>query len=113
MVTITAIIRVRQGAEAAMRQALLEVAAHVEAHEPRTVSFFVSQDSGDSTLFTTYERFVDRAAMDTHNGSAIVARFFAIANPLLEGKVMLVTADEISAKADGGASSVNGGRGLL
>ncbi|MFC2254397.1 putative quinol monooxygenase [Labrys portucalensis] len=113
MVTITAIIRVRKGSEAAMRQALLEVAAHVEAHEPRTVSFFVSQDSSDPALFTTYERFVDRAAMDTHNGSPAVARFFAIANPLLEGKVMLVTADEISAKTCSEANGVNGGPGLL
>lgn len=113
MVTITAIIRVRRGSEAAMRQALLEVAAHVEAHEPRTVSFFVSQDSSDPALFTTYERFVDRAAMDTHNGSAVVARFFATADPLLEGKVTLVIADEISAKACGGASGITGGPGLL
>jgi quinol monooxygenase YgiN len=99
MVTITAIIRVRKGSEAAMRQALLEVAAHVEAHEPGTIGFFISQDSGDPALFTTYERFVDRAAMDTHNGSAVVARFFAIARPLLEGEVILVTADEVSAKS--------------
>ena len=49
-------------------------------------------------VFTTYERFTDRAAMDRHNGSAVVAKFFAIAKPLLDGAVTLVTGSEISAK---------------
>ncbi len=37
-------------------------------------------------------------AMDRHNGSDVVARFFAIAKPLLDGEVILVTAGEFSAK---------------
>ena len=44
------------------------------------------------------QRFTDRAAMDRHNGSAVVARFFGIAKPLLDGAVTLVTSSEISAK---------------
>ncbi|CAN5921701.1 hypothetical protein BH11PSE3_BH11PSE3_03280 [soil metagenome] len=50
------------------------------ANEPDTVGFFISQDAGDSCVFTTYERFVDQGAMDRHNGSATVAKFFAIAS---------------------------------
>lgn len=98
MKTISAILRARPGAEGALRAALLDVAAHVAAHEPDTVGFFVSQDAGDPTRFTTYERFTDHAAMDRHNGSEAVARFFAIAQPILDGEVILVTADEISRK---------------
>jgi len=41
---------------------------------------------------------VDQAAMDRHNGSAVVARFFGIAKPLLDGPVTLVTCTEVSAK---------------
>lgn len=98
MKTISAIVRVKPGHEAAMRAALLAVAAHVAANEPDTVGFYVSQDAADPARFTTYERFADAAAMDRHNGSEAVARFFAAAKPILDGEVVLVTADEISAK---------------
>ncbi len=98
MKTISAILRAKPGAEDTLRGALLDVAAHVAANEPDTVGFFVSQDEGDPARFTTYERFTDAAAMDRHNGSEAVARFFAIAKPILDGEVILVTADEISSR---------------
>jgi quinol monooxygenase YgiN len=99
MLTITAIIRVKKGSERAMRDALLEVAENVRAHEPETLGFFVSQEIGDPCVFTTYERFVDQAAMDRHNNSSAVARFFGIAKSILEGDVTLVTSRELFAKA--------------
>jgi hypothetical protein len=37
--------------------------------------------------------------MDAHNDSRVVARFFGIAKPILDGDVILVTSTEISAKA--------------
>ena len=99
MLTITAIIRVKHGYERVMRDALLEVAENVHADEPETIGFFISRDLEDPCVFTTYERFVDRAAMDRHNNSEVVARFFAIAKPILDGAVTLVTSSELSAKA--------------
>src|SRR5690242_13649091 len=66
MLTITAVIRARKGHEGALQQALLDVARHVRANEPDTVGFFISRDATDPTVFTTYERFTDRAAMDRH-----------------------------------------------
>jgi len=98
MLTITAIIRTRKGQEQVMRDALLDVASNVQANEPDTIGFFISQDAADACVFTTYERFADQAAMDRHNGSAVVAKFFAIAKPILDGPVTLVTSSEISAK---------------
>ena len=98
MLTITAVIKVKQGHEDSMRQALLAVADHVQKNEADTAGFFVSQDSTDASVFTTYERFVDQAAMDRHNNSDVVARFFGIAKPILDGEVTLVTATELSAK---------------
>jgi quinol monooxygenase YgiN len=98
MLTITAIIRTKQGHERVMRDALLEVAAHVRANEPGTIDFFISQDMTDPSVFTTYERFTDQAAMDRHNNSDVVARFFGIAKPILDGNVVLVTSSELSAK---------------
>ena len=99
MITITAIIRVRKGKEQTMSKALLEVADNVRKNEPGTVDFFVSQDNDNPCVFTTYERFVDSAAMDTHNNSEVVARFFGVAKPILDGDVILKTCTEISAKA--------------
>ncbi len=80
-----------------MRQALLDVAANVAANEPETKGFFISEDTATPGLFTTYERFVDQAAMDRHNNSDTVARFFGIAQPLLDGDVILQTCQELSA----------------
>jgi quinol monooxygenase YgiN len=99
MLTITAVIRAKKGQEDTMRSALLEVAENVRLSEPNTIGFFVSQDPANPTVFTTYERFLDQAAMDAHNNSQVVARFFGIAKPILDGDVVLVTSTEISAKA--------------
>ena len=100
MLTITALIRVKKGQEQIMKDGLLLVAENVRKNEPETIDFFVSQDPADLTLFTTYERFTDQAAMDRHNNSATVARFFEIAKPILDGDnaVTLVKALEISSK---------------
>ena len=83
MLTITAVIRVKPGQEAAMRAALLDVAAFVAANEPGTVGYYISQSADRPELFTTYERFADRAAMDRHNNSPAVAKFVAIAKDML------------------------------
>lgn len=98
MLTITAMIRTKKGHEAAMRQALLDVVAHVQANEPSTVSYYVSQDVDDPRIFSTYERYLDKAAMDRHNNSDAVARFFDVAKPILDGDVILVLANEIASK---------------
>jgi quinol monooxygenase YgiN len=100
MLTITAIIRVKKGDEAVMRQALLDVAGHVRANEPTTIGYHISLDTSDPCVFTTYERYVDQAAMDRHNNSETVARFFDIAKPILDGEVRLATGIEIFAKSD-------------
>lgn len=99
MLTITAVIRAKKGHGDTMRRALLEVAENVRINEPGTIGFFVSQDQTNPSVFTTYERFLDQAAMDAHNNSEAVARFFGIAKPILDGDVVLVTAAEISARA--------------
>jgi len=99
MLTITAVIRAKKGHEDTMRGALLDVAENVRVNEPNTIGFFISQDAADPCVFTTYERFADQAAMDAHNNSAVVARFFGIAKPILDGDVVLVTGTEVSAKS--------------
>ena len=99
MLTITAIIRVKKGHEETVRKALLEHAANVERNEPNTIGFYVSRDPNDSCVFATYERFTDQEAMDIHNNSESVAKFFTIAKPILDGDVTLLTAEEISAKS--------------
>jgi quinol monooxygenase YgiN len=98
MLTITAVIRAKEAHEDTMQRALLQVAENVRINEPNTISFFVSQDRANPCVFTTYERFADQAAMDAHNNSEAVARFFAIAKPILDGDVVLVTGTEVSAR---------------
>lgn len=93
--TLTAIIRAKPGAEDRVRAALLRVGDFVRAEEPGTLDYFVAQDPGDRARFTTYERFVDAAAMTAHNEGEGSKAFFAEAGGLLEGPVTIVTAEEI------------------
>jgi quinol monooxygenase YgiN len=60
MLAITAIIHIRKGSDALMRQALLDVASNAHANEPGTVGYHISQDSSDPCVFTTYERYADQ-----------------------------------------------------
>ena len=99
MITITAIIRSKKGHEETMKMALLEVAQHVNKNEPDTVGFYISQDISDPSVFTTYERFASKAAMEAHNGSTAVGIFFDKAQPILDGDVILITATEVSKKS--------------
>jgi quinol monooxygenase YgiN len=95
ILAITAVIRVRPGCEQTMHDALLAVARNARDNEPGTVDYFVSQDAQDPCVFTTYERYADHGAMERHNNSGAVATFFALAKPLLDGDVTVVTANEV------------------
>jgi len=97
MLALTAVIRVRSGCQQAMHDALLAVARNARDNEPGTLDYFVTQDAQDACVFTTYERYADREAMDRHNNSETVARFFDLAKPMLDGAVTVVIANEVFA----------------
>jgi len=99
MISLTAIIRVRPGTQDLVRAALLAVAEAVAASEPETLGYFVMQSSDDPCVFTTYERFADRNAMEKHNSSAAVAKFVEQAAAHFDGPITLHAGEEISAKA--------------
>lgn len=101
MLTITAIIRARTGSESVLREALLEMARHAQANEPDTVDYHVAQDEADPRVFTTFERYTDQAAMDRHNGSDALARFFEAVKGHLDGDAVIIKARELSAKRPG------------
>lgn len=98
MVTITAVIRARPGCEAVVERALRAVLAHVRAHEPGTLAYVIGQDQSDPTVFTTFERFVDQAAMGRHNESPAVADFLAATADALAGPILLHSCRELDAK---------------
>jgi quinol monooxygenase YgiN len=95
MQTLTAIIRAKPGHEARVRAALIKVGEFVRANEPYTIDFFVAHNPDDPCVFTTYERFTDKAAMDRHNNGAGSKGFFAEAGNSIDGSVTVVTALEI------------------
>ena len=95
MHTLTAIIRAQKGQEDIVRAELLKVGVFAQDNEPDTIGFHVAQDPDDACVFTTYERFTDKAAMDRHNNGAGSQGFFAAAGDLLDGDVTVVTAKEI------------------
>ena len=98
MLTITAVIRARAGHEEVVEGALRAVIAEVKASEPGTVAYFVSRSRDDPAIFTTFERFVDEAAMTRHNDSRAVADFVAATSESLDGPVVLHACRELDAK---------------
>ena len=98
MLTITALIRARAGHEEVVERALRAVIAEVKAREPGTVAYFVSRSNDDPAVFTTFERFVDEAAMSRHNESPAVAAFVAATRDSLAGSVVLHSCRELDAK---------------
>lgn len=99
MITITAVIRVKPGTESIMWEALQKVAANVRENEPKTIGFFIAQSTADPNVFTTYERFVDREAMEAHNAAAIVKELHRLAQPILAEPVILEIGEERFAKS--------------
>lgn len=95
MHTLTAIIRAQKGSEALVHAELLKVGLYVKEYEPKTIGYFVAQDLEDPCVFSTYERFTDKAAMEQHNDGAGAQGFFAAANNFLDGEVIVVTAKEV------------------
>jgi quinol monooxygenase YgiN len=98
MISISAILRVKPGHEATMRDALLEMMESVRRDEPGTVGYFISQSMDEPQVFTTYERFSDLAAMERHNNSAAVAKVIRIAGPILADKIVLYSSNELVTK---------------
>ena len=95
MHTLTAIIRAQKGHEATVAAELKKVGDYVRANEPDTIGFYVAQSPEDPCLFTTYERFADKAAMERHNHGPGSQGFFTAAGGLLDGDVTVVIAEEI------------------
>lgn len=98
MITITAVIRVKLGTEQIMREAFEAVARFVQKEEPEAISFFISSGIVAPNVFATYERFVDRAAMEAHNNSEVVKKLHRIAGPILDGPIVLEIGEEIFTK---------------
>jgi quinol monooxygenase YgiN len=98
MVTITAIIRARPNAQNIVRDALLSVVEAVRETEPHTVSYFVTQSVDDQCVFTTFERFADRVAMERHNASPALVRFLQRTKLHLDGDVVIHVGEEIASR---------------
>ena len=98
MVTITAVIRAKAGREDLVERALRAVVAAVKAGEPGTVAYVVSRGLDDPSVFTTFERFRDQAAMRLHNDSRAVAEFVAATKDSLAGPIELHSCRELDAK---------------
>lgn len=98
MLTITAIIRARPQAQDLVRNALLSVVEVVRETEPQTLGYYVAQSADDPCVFTTFERFVDAAAMERHNASAAVARFVRDTDSYLDGDVVVHVCEEIASR---------------
>lgn len=98
MIALTAIFRAKPGEGDAMQKALDEMTDYVTRSEPGTLGFYVCRDGDDALRFITYERFVDRAALDAHNTSKYRDGWIARFGALFDGGLTLHIGAETAAK---------------
>ena len=98
MITLNAILKAKPGCAEKLAQALAEIGEYVSRNEPGTVGFFVGRDTEDPLQFNTYERFVDRHAMDAHNESAYRVEWGDKYAALFDGSVTRYICEEVFSK---------------
>jgi quinol monooxygenase YgiN len=98
MITLNAILRAKSGCAEQLEQALAEIGEYVSVNEPGTVGFYVGRDTEDALQFNTYERFVDRQAMDAHNESAYRTEWGDKYGALFEGDMTRYICEEVFSK---------------
>jgi hypothetical protein len=60
--------------------------------------YFITQSADDPCVYTTFERFADRVAMDKHNASEAVARFVRDVGSHFDGDIVIHVGEEIAFK---------------
>ena len=98
MITLNAILQAKPGCADALERALAEIGEYVSRNEPGTVGFYIGRNLEDPIKFNTYERFVDRPAMDAHNESAFRVQWGAKYGALFDGDVTRYICEEIFSK---------------
>lgn len=97
IVTLSAVIRAREGHESRVEAALAKVAGWVAANEPQTLAYHVSRGLDDPSVFVTFERFASQRAMESHNSSSAVAAFVAAVEGSLAAPIGIQVCRELSA----------------
>jgi len=98
MVTVIAKLKVQAGKEAAFEAAAREVLAHVEQHEPGTLTYLLHRAASDPTEYLYYEVYTDQAALAAHGSSEAMRKFFGAAGTLLAGRPEITMYEEIAGK---------------
>ena len=98
MLTVIAKIKVQSGKEAEFERACREMVSYVRSEEPDTLSYVLHRARKEPGTFLFYERYRDRAALDTHAQSAQMANLVSIIGPLFDGPPVIETYEEIDGK---------------
>lgn len=91
MISSVAVLRARPGREAAIKEALLDLAELTSAAEPGTLALTIAQDQHDLSLFSLSGLFADEAALNEHNNSDPMTRFLFFARDMLDGPMTRVS----------------------
>ena len=84
MIVQTVTLACQADAADQVQAALQDVVDHARSHEPDTPDYRVLRCAeGETVVFTTIECFTDMAAMELHNASDAVGKFFEAAGALL------------------------------
>ncbi len=91
--------RVRLPGVDRVKQAIVEIVAHVRTNEPGTKLYAAWQQKDDPTRFVHFFIFEDEAAHAAHAGSAAVKQFEVVYRPeLVEGDVAFIDYEVVAAK---------------
>lgn len=96
MITLTAILRAKQGREAELESLLKAVVPKVEA-EAGTLRYILHRHTGEPGTFFFYEQYTDKAALDFHSSTPYLKELFGSIADLLAEKPVISLYEEIAA----------------
>lgn len=98
MITVIAKLKVKAGNEDGFRKAADKMLAHVQANEPKTLTYLLYRSTSDPSIFVFYEVYADQDAFQAHGGSAAMQEFFGAVGTLLDGRPEIHLYEQLGGK---------------
>ena len=97
-IAVIAKITALEGKRAALVEAMGPMMDHVEANEPDTLKYILSEDASDENVIWMYEEYADQAALDAHGTSETMKELAMALRPLAGGRPELTIATPVRGK---------------
>ncbi|HHO76758.1 MAG TPA: antibiotic biosynthesis monooxygenase [Deltaproteobacteria bacterium] len=95
MIVVVAVMKVKEGKEQEMEDALKNIVPKV-ASEEGTLAYVINQAKKDPRTFLIYEKYRDKDALNLHSSTPYFADLFEKISPILDGAPSIDIYKELS-----------------